>query len=829
MRLLITSLFLLLTVSSVAQKKKQEEPSSSAPASSTSANSIDDKVAGFKKYPGFIEFYHDEKQDKVFLKIDKFDTEILYIESLTAGVGSNDIGLDRNQLGSERIVKFVRRGPKVLMVQPNYSYRAISDNAAERKAVEEAFAQSVIGGFTVSAEQQGAVLVEATDFFLQDAHDVIGSLRNANQGSYSLDKNRSAFYPERMRGFPQNTEVEVILTFAGQPAGQFIRSVTPTASSVTVRQHHSFVQLPDSDYRPRKFDPRSGFFEMSYFDYATPISEPIEKKFIARHRLKKKDPSAAVSEAVEPIVYYMDPGAPEPIRSALIDGAKWWNQAFEAVGYKDAFRVEVLPPDADPMDVRYNVINWVHRSTRGWSYGATVSDPRTGEIIKGHVTLGSLRVRQDFLIAEGLLAPYEDGKPVPKAMEEMALSRLRQLAAHEVGHTIGIAHAYSSSTEGLASVMDYPHPVATLADGKIDLSKAYDDKIGAFDKAVVEYGYQDFPAGTDEVKALDGIIQNSLKAGLTFLSDQDARPVGGAHPYAHLWDNGKDPAEELLRVLEVRNVALKNFGERNIKPGAPMALLEEAFVPVYFFHRYQTEAAVKMLGGVNYRYALRGDGQPVSELLTPQQQLRALEALMKTVETGSLLIPESLLRQMPPRPLSYSRHREVAKGRTDLVFDPLAAAETAADMTFALILHPARANRLFEHHSRDARLPALEGVIDRLVSATFRAQPKTGYEGAVQMSVDHALYTNLAKLALNKDASAPTKGIVLLKLAQLETWCNQRAAATADEEWKGFYGYIASSIGLLRSEPDKFKIENLLPAPPGMPIGSGEMEYCGWD
>jgi hypothetical protein len=825
MRQIITALVVLSTLCSFAQRKKQDGPV--PPTEATSSNTIDDKVATFEKFPGFIEFYHDEKQDKVYLKIDKFDTELLYIESLTAAVGSNDIGLDRNQVGNDRIVKFVRRGPKVLMIQPNYNYRAISDNLAERKAVEEAFAQSVLAGFTVTAEQSGAVLVDATDYFMQDAHDVIGSLRNTNQGTYSLDKSRSAFYPERMRNFPQNSEIEVMLTFSGQPAGQFIRSVVPTPSAVTVRQHHSFVQLPDSNYTPRVFDPRSGFFDMSYYDYATPISEPIEKRFIARHRLRKKDPGAAVSEAVEPIIYYMDPGAPEPIRSALIDGARWWNQAFEAIGYKDAFRVEVLPPDADPMDVRYNVINWVHRSTRGWSYGATVSDPRTGEIIKGHVTLGSLRVRQDFLIAEGLLAPYEEGKPVSKEMENMALARLRQLAAHEVGHTIGLAHAYSSSTESFSSVMDYPHPVARLVDGKIDLSKAYDDKIGVFDKVSVAYGYQDFPAGTDETKALSDIIQNSLKAGLTFLSDQDARPQGGAHPYAHLWDNGMEPADELMRVLEVRTAALKNFGERNIKPGAPMATLEEALVPVYFFHRYQTEACAKILGGLNYRYAIRGDGQPVADLLTPQQQLKAFDALMKTVETGSLLIPESILRQIPPRPLSYSRHRELPRGRTDLTFDPLAMAETAADMTFGLILHPARANRLFEHHSRDARLPGLESVIDRLLSATFRAAPKAGYEGAIQMSVDYALFTNLGELALSKDASAPTRGIVLLKLAQLETWLNQRAAAVAGEEWRGFYSYIASSISQLRDDPDKFKVETLLPAPPGQPIGDEGMEYCG--
>lgn len=819
------SIFLFLVVtsfSSFAQKKKDQPAVQPTPAQQLAG--IEAKIAGMKKYPGFFEFYYDEKQDKVFLLIDKFDTEFLYVESLTAGVGSNDIGLDRNQLGRERVVKFDRRGPKVLLTEINYSYRALSNNAAERKAVEEAFAQSVLWGFTMVAEEGGKVLVDASDFLLQDVHDVTGTLRNTQQGNYTLDKSRSAMYLPRTKNFPQNTEFEVTLTFTGQPTGGYIRSVVPTPSNVTVREHHSFVQLPDANYTPRKFDPRAGFFSISYYDYATPISEPIEKRFITRHRLQKKDPSAALSEAVEPIVYYMDPGAPEPIRSALMDGARWWNQAFEAAGYKDAFKVDVLPEDADPMDVRYNLINWIHRSTRGWSYGSSVTDPRTGEIIKGHVNLGSLRVRQDYLIAEGLLAPYEDGKPVSKEMEAMALARLRQLAAHEVGHTLGIAHAYSSSTEDLASVMDYPHPIAKIRDGKIDLSEAYDTKIGAFDKVVVAYGYQHFPSGVDEEKALSEIIQNSLKSGLTFLSDQDARPLGSAHPYAHLWDNGKDPVEELDRVLEVRALALKNFGERNIKPGAPMATLEEVLVPLYFFHRYQTEAAAKVLGGLNYRYALRGDGQPIAQLLTPQQELKAMESLLKTVQPVTLALPESLLKQIPPRPLGYSRHRELMKGKTDLTFDPLSAAETAADMTFSLILHPARANRLFEHHSRDARLPSLESVIDKLISATFKAPVRSGYEGAIQMSVNYALFSNLTRLALHKDASVATRAIAHLKIDQLKGWLSTRT--TADEEWKAYYAYLTKLAIKFQEDPDEYKQENLLSPPPGQPIGMTE-DLCG--
>ena len=815
MRILIVTFILSFSFSLISQKKKGDEASPTATASST----IESKVVGMKKFPGFFEFYYDEKQDKIHLVIDKFETEFLYVESLTAGIGSNDIGLDRNQLGRERVVKFQHRGPKVLLTEINLRYRAISENSAERKAVEEAFAQSVLFGFTVSAEENGKVLVDATDFFMQDAHDVIGTLRNSQQGSYSLDKSRSILYIPRIKNFLQNSEFESTLTFTGTPTGGYIRTVTPTPSIVTVREHYSFIQLPDNQYRPRKFDPRAGYYDMSYFDYATPISEPIEKRFITRHRLKKKDPGATSSEAVEPIIYYMDRAAPEPIRSALMDGARWWNQAFEAAGYKNAFQVELLPQDADPMDVRYNIINWVHRSTRGWSYGSSITDPRTGEILKGHVNLGSLRVRQDFLIAEGLLAPYEEGKPDSKAMEEMALARLRQLAAHEVGHTLGLAHAYTSSSEKLASVMDYPHPVAKVVNGKIDLSEAYDTKIGAFDKVSIQYGYSDFTDGADEEKLLNEIIKKSIQSGLTFLSDQDARPTGSPHPYAHLWDNGSNPIDELNRVLEVRSIAIKNFGEKNIKVGAPMALLEEAFVPVYFFHRYQMEATTKIVGGLTYSYALRGDGQPITGFLSPDMQSKALDALVTTVTPAVLSLPENLIRLIPPRPLGYSRHRELIKTRTDLAFDPLAAAESAADITFGLLLHPARATRLIEHNARDGKQPSLESVIDKVSNATIKSASKSGYDGSVQMTINYVWVTNLAQLALSKNASAQARAVAFQKLEQLKTWLITKASSTDEESWKAHYNYLVIQVKKLQENPDDFKVDNFLPAPPGMPIG----------
>nr|WKN38475.1 zinc-dependent metalloprotease [Tunicatimonas sp. TK19036] len=787
-------------------------------------DTISDKTKDMEKSDGYFPFYWDATEGKIYLEIDKLDTEFLYYTTLAAGAGSNDIGLDRGRLGRPQIVEFRRIGNKVLMVEANQDYRAVSDDENEQQAVAESFAQSVAYGFTVAAEEDNRVLIDITKFVLSDAYGISDMIKGSKQGSFKVDDTRSAIYLPRSKNFPKNTEVEVTLTFTGDDAGAYLRSVSPDSKAVTVRQHHSFVELPDDDYEPRAFDPRAGYMSMQYMDYATPVDQPITKRFIRRHRLKKKDPSAPTSEAVEPIIYYMDPGAPEPIRSALMDGIRWWNQAFEAAGYENAFQVELLPEDADPMDIRYNLVQWVHRSTRGWSYGGSIYDPRTGEIIKGKVTLGSLRVRQDFLIASGLVAQYEEGEEVSDEMMKMSLQRLRQLAAHEVGHTLGLVHNYSSSFNDRASVMDYPHPKVDINDGKLDLSDAYDDGIGEWDKVAITYGYQDFPDGTDEKEALDEILEKSISDGLLFIADRDARPVGGAHPTAHLWDNGTDAIEGLEHAMEVRKIALENFSEKKVPFGEPMATLEEALVPIYLFHRYQVEAVSKLIGGLNYTYAVRGDKQEPLKIVDGRKQREAIDALLATLKPEALTIPSKTLDLLPPYPLGFDENeRELFKSRTGLTFDPITAAESAADLTLGLMLNPERATRMIDYAARENGVPGFTDLTSKLIDKTFKAPRSPGYEGELQRLVERLLLNHLIQLASNENASGQARAIATLRVGDIKQLVSGQDVR--DENQQAHLVFLSRQITQFENNPEDMTLPDPLSPPDGSPIGQDGPNY----
>ena len=807
---------------------------------------IAEKTAGMTPISGFVPLHWDEASGKLYAEFGPLEEEFLYQVSLASGLGSNPVGLDRGQLGMTAVLRPTRIGPRVLLMEPNYRFRAVSDNPDEVRAVRDAFAPSVHWGFQIEAMTGDRVLVDATDFFLRDTHGAAARIARAEQGSFALDRSRSAFHLPRTKGFPDNTEIETLLTFTSERPGGLVSGVAASGETVTLRQHHSLVRLPGPGFEARVADPRIGVNGPTYMDYATPIDERLTVRLTARHRLQKTNPEAERSEVVEPIVYYLDRGVPEPVRSALLEGARWWEDAFEAAGFIDAYRVEVLPEGADPQDIRYNMIHWTHRRTRGWSYGGSVQDPRTGEIIKGNVNLGSLRLRQDHLLGVGLVSPWDGASgslpvglpPDPEGPHscglsetpgfaylaqlaegaspvELALARVRQLSAHEVGHTLGFPHNYMSSTYGgRASVMDYPAPLAVLeADGRVSLDDAYGVGVGSYDILSVRWAYGHFPPGETEA-ALDAIMQEGLRSETRFMAHTDNYIGAGAHPLASVWDNGGDLVRHLEREIEIRQAGLDAFGEGAIRPGEPLSLLEPVLAPLYLHHRFQMKAALNTVGGQEYYYALRGDGQRPVAPVPGDRQRHALEVVLRTLETDFLALPERIVGMIPP-PAYRERGGEGFDGHTGLVFDPLAVADTSADYTVLLLLHPERMARLVNNHALDPGQPGLGEVLDRLTGKTWGAsEPENPYRRAVQDAAERSVLNGMMREAMNPDNPARVRAILEDRLLRLGTELGELADRTPHE------ALAAADIHRHLDRDQSLDPGARRPAlPPGSPIG----------
>ncbi len=793
---------------------------------SLSAVAADIKLSELQKKhpykPGFVGQIYDRLNNKLYLKIDNLDQPFIYKSSLPQGLGSNDIGLDRGQLSRVRLVEFKRVGNRVLLVQKNTKYRAVSDNPKESQSVEEAFASAVLWAFPIVENNKHSALVDASDFILQDIHGVSRKLARLKQGNYKLDKSRSAIYMPRTKSFPDNTELEASVTFLGNNPGRYVNQAAIDPNVITLRMHHSFIRLPKPGYKPRAFHPQSGMWVFNFQDYAQPINQPITQRFISRHRLAKKNPQAAISEAVEPIIYYLDPGAPEPVKTALIDGAMWWNQAFEAIGYKDAFQVKILPEDADPMDVRYNVIQWVHRATRGWSYGYGVTDPRTGEIIKGHVTLGSLRVRQDYLIAQGMLSKFGKGKAEQdQALMDLALARIRQLSAHEVGHTLGIAHNFAASSYNRASVMDYPHPLFEIdpKTNQLHARNAYAERIGKWDKAVIEYAYQTFEPN-QEAEKLAAIIERNQNQSMLFISDPDSRQISDAHPYASLWDNGANAIDELRRMIKVRAIALENFGTASLHEGRPYSDLQEILMPVFYSHRYQTTAAGKWLGGLDYAYSLKNSGKRQAvEFADGKEQQRALEVLLKTLEPEFLRIDSETLKLIAPRAYGYQKSRESPTSIAGKQFDPIAVAAASAQHTLTVLLEPSRLARLELQSQVDSDIPSIAKLTQQLFEKVVERRPNER-DWAYQSQLIDLLYSNYLNLLHAEGVSNRIKSAIYAELLKQKEFLKKKSKRSkSGSRYHAFYQFQLSRLQNLSIKSLKSKELIKLPKmPPGSPI-----------
>ena len=819
-----------------AAAEENSAPEQSAPEKTAAA--FGDAVYGFERKAGFFDLYIKSDDGKILASLPAPDDEgvslrFIYATGLTAGLGSNPVGLDRGAFDSGVIVAFRRVGNKVIAEQENWNYRASADNPREKLAVRESFARSFLwSGDIMETAKDGELLVDLSSFLTRDHLGVVAALkRNPNGGDYAIAADRSMPDASAALAFPDNVELDAFLTLTSAKPGSEPSKTAADGRAITLVQHHSFVRLPEPGFTPRKFDPRTGAIEVAYYDFSSPLDAPIVQKLARRYRLERVDPAAASGPVKKPIVFYVDPGAPPQIRDALIEGASWWADAFTEAGFEDAYRVEVLPEDAHPFDIRYNMIQWTHRQTRGWSYGGGVSDPRTGEMLKANVILGSQRVRQDRMIFEGLAGADKSGTGDADDPVQVALARIRQLSAHEVGHTLGFAHNFAASSTDRASVMDYPAPyIRPTANGGLDFSQAYDVGAGEWDKFATKWLYAQFPEGADVDAELEKIVREGYVSGLRFVGDREARSVGTGHPYGAVWDNGGDAVATLNETMQVREIALSNFGARSIKNGQPYADLGKVIVPIYLYHRYQVAAAAKLIGGLNFTYGLKGDGSAPAAPVSAASQRGALQALLATLDPAALDLPDNVINRLTPELGgfgAFSNTGETFDSDAAPVFDVLAAADTAAELTIDALLHPARAARLVAFDRRDPSALGLNEMLDAIEARAFTS-PEASRQRAIANVVQARFVSSLIALSANEAASPAVRSAADAKLRGLQTRLRP-SLLPLDTSNTDHRAWLLARINAHLNRPATPAAATIEApeTPPGSPIGDeGIMETC---
>lgn len=778
------------------------------PASQGSA----DPLSGTDHRDGFLSLHVNDGTGQVLVTLPEPDEDGIALEAihtarLTAGLGSNPVGLDRGWGDGGKVVIFRQRGNRVVLEQPNLRYRANPDNPLEARAVAESFAPSFLASFDIVSRADGLV-IDMTDFLTSDVLGLQQYLSDAGQGTFSLKSDRTLIDTDNVFSFPDNAEFDVFFTLETSDPGREVATTAANGKTATLIQHHSFVRLPDDGYEMRLSDPRVAAIEQVHYDYSAPLSAPIETRVARRYRLQKD----ADGNTINPIVVYIDGGAPEPIRSALVEGAAWWGEAFAEAGFPDGYRVEILPDDIHPLDVRYTVVQWVHRQTRGWSYGGGVSDPRTGEMLKGHINLGSLRVRQDRMIFEGLLGAEKTDSGVFEDPVQLALMRIRQLSAHEVGHALGFMHNFAGSSDDKASVMDYPAMDIRVLNGELDASNAYGVGIGDWDIFTTKWLYGDYSEAER-----DALIREAYGSGLSYVADADGRGAGTGHPDGSVWDNGTDAVATLNEVMEVRQIALERFGPdslpTNSEGGWTQSDLNAAIVPIYLYHRYQTAAAAKSIGGMRFDYGRAGDAM-AGEIVDPATQRAALSAVLATLDPEALDIPDSVLERLTPRLGSFSfadSDRELFRNTASPAFDVVAAADTAADLTFNVLLHPQRLSRLVEFHRRDSANPGIDELMVRTRN-TVMGYSTEGRTGEIAHAVRARLAYSLAELAAGEHPPA-------VRAASETTLDRMRDTLSVSDDRRD--RWLADEITRLQSadRPLSEIIPEAKALPPGSPIG----------